>query len=63
LIIRTTFRSDLGSRHSILLGYPFSEINQLAAFGAKGPIRIVLPVGFFAAGGTLHEIRELGQAS
>jgi hypothetical protein len=44
------------ARHAILFAHPLAEIYELAAFRAKGPEGIILPVDLFAAGRTFfHE--------
>jgi hypothetical protein len=39
---------------------PCAQIDQLATLGAKGPVGVVFPSGFFAAGGTLYAQRHRG---
>jgi hypothetical protein len=43
---------DPFSRHAMFLLHPRAEVNQLTAFGAEWPMRVVFPCCLGPAGGT-----------
>lgn len=55
-IVLSRLISNSLTRHAILFADPLTEINELAALGAKRSERIIPPLDLFVAGGTLfHE--------
>jgi hypothetical protein len=63
IVLILYLRFLFSARNPISLFSPCSEIDEPAAFGAKGTIRVILPAYFSMTGGTLDRFGHANLAS
>jgi hypothetical protein len=54
IVVVNRLAGDCLPRHAILFTHPLVQVDELAAFRAKGPKGIILPFDLLVAGRTFH---------